>query len=112
MTNTGYPHLERDADGVLRVQAREFKVILLIGEHVYTGASAEQIAAAHPPLTLGEAHMVLAYYYDHKDTIDEELAARRHRAETLRAEIEAQQGPDSLPAKLRASEPEVRRRLA
>ena len=112
MTNTGYPHIERDEGGVLRVQGHGFKVLLLIGDHVYRGDTAEQIAAAHPPLMLGEAHMLLAYYYDHKDAIDAELARRERRAEELRSQIEARQGHDELREKLRTIRAEVERRLA
>lgn len=100
MTNTGYPHIVRDDGGVLRVEPHWFKVRLLIGEHVY-GDDAEQIAAAHPPLTLAQAHMILAYYYDHKAEIDAELAERERQADELRAEIEERQGPHPARDRLR-----------
>jgi hypothetical protein len=110
MTSTGYPHIVRDDDGVLRVREHWFKVIMLIGDHVYGGDTAEQLAAAHPPLALGEAHMVLAYYYDHKAAIDAELAERGRHADGLRTELETRQGPDSLRDRLRAIRAELDRR--
>ena len=73
MTNTGYPHIVRDDDGILRVSEHWFKVIMLIGDHVYGGDDAAALVAHHPPLTLGQAHAVLAYYYDHKDEVEAEL---------------------------------------
>jgi hypothetical protein len=112
MTNTGYPHIVRDADGVLRVHEHWFKVIMLIGDHVYGGDSAEQLVRAHPPLTLAQAHMVLAFYYDHKDVIDAELAERERRAGALQAEAQAGRGEDGLRERLRAIRAELDRRLA
>ena len=88
MTNTGYAHIERDAEGILRVREHRFKVILLIGDHVYRGMGAADLVEAHPPLTPGQAHSVLAYYYDHSDEIDAELARRSRQAKDLRAELE------------------------
>lgn len=38
------------------------------------GMTPDQIAHEYP-LTLSEIHAALAYYYDHKDALDEQLAA-------------------------------------
>jgi uncharacterized protein (DUF433 family) len=88
MTTTGYPHIELDANGALRVRGHGFKVIMLIGDHVYRGMGAADLVEAHPPLTLGQAYAVLAYYYDHQDALDAELARRKQCADDLRAELE------------------------
>ena len=37
------------------------------------GWSAEDICRQYPHLTLGEVHAALAYYFDHKDEMDEEI---------------------------------------
>lgn len=88
MTNTEYAHLVRDEDGVVRVRGKGFKVVLLIGEHIAWGANAAGLAEAHPPLTLGEAHSLLAYYYDHKGEVEAELRRRELEAEQLCSELE------------------------
>jgi uncharacterized protein (DUF433 family) len=88
MTQTEYPHIERDADGIPRVREHGFKVIMLIGDHVYRGMSAADLVEAHPPLTLGQAYTVLAYYHDHQNHLDAELARRQERADDLRRELE------------------------
>lgn len=103
MTTTGYAHIVRDQAGVLRVHDGWFKVIMLVGEHVYRGDDAATLAAEHPPLTLGAAHSVLAYYYDHKHELDAELARREREAEALREAIVAAQSPSPLRERLRAA---------
>jgi hypothetical protein len=87
-TATGYAHIVRDDDGHLRVGEGWHKLIALVGEHVFLGSGPVELAAAHPPLTLGEAYEVLAYYYDHQDELDVELAERERDAERLREELE------------------------
>lgn len=49
----------------------------------YHGKSAEQIAREFD-LSLGEVHAALAYYYDHKDAIDEIAEADRRAEEMAR----------------------------
>lgn len=39
------------------------------------GKAPEEILVEYPDLTLGQVHGALAYYYDHKDEIEAELAA-------------------------------------
>jgi hypothetical protein len=88
MRRTSYPHIVRDADGLLRVRNPWFKVIMLVGDHVYRGMGAAELVEAHPPLTLSEAHSVLAYYYDHQPELDAELDRRRRHADEARADLE------------------------
>ena len=38
-------------------------------------------------LSLGQVHAALAYYFDHKDEIEEEIAERRRVADELREEL-------------------------
>lgn len=57
--------------------------------------------AASPPrphLTLGQIHSALAFYWDHRDEIDADLARREEYVENLRAEM----GDSPVIAKLRA----------
>jgi uncharacterized protein (DUF433 family) len=85
---TGYPHITRDADGVLRVGGHGLKLILLVAEHRYRGMTAAEMVAAFSSLTLGEVHSALAYYYDHQAVLDADLARRIARTDELRADLE------------------------
>jgi hypothetical protein len=44
-------------------------------DYLEYGWSAEEMCRQHPYLTPAEAHAAMAYYYDHRDEIDREIAA-------------------------------------
>lgn len=46
------------------------------------GKTADEIAEQYA-LSLGEVHAALAYYYDHKDEIDQSIAETDQRAEEM-----------------------------
>ena len=81
-----YPHLDSSKSGRLVIAGKNFKVIHLIREHVAYGWSAEELALNHPQLTLGEVYSALAYYADHREQMDGELAASEAEAEKMHAE--------------------------
>jgi len=81
-------HLAIGEDGIVRVAGTGLKVRLLAGHHRYHGYTAEQLTQAHVDLTLGQAHSVLAYYYDHKAEMDADMDRRNEMAERMRAEAE------------------------
>ncbi len=41
--------------------------------HELEGKTADQIVAAFPHITLADVHAALAYYWDHKDEIDQQM---------------------------------------
>ena len=53
------------------------KVIEIINEHLAYGWSPEEIYFQHPYLSLGQIYSSLAYYWDNKDKIDEEIISRQ-----------------------------------
>jgi hypothetical protein len=59
--------------------------------------SPEELAYQHPHLTLGQVHFALAYYWDHREEIDADLANRKALVEEIRRET----GEHPLVAKLR-----------
>ena len=54
--------------------------------HEHLGMSADEIVAEYPDITLADVHAALAYYYDHRAEIQEDI----RRGEQLVAEIRAQ----------------------
>lgn len=99
MSTIAYPHIELRDNGHLYIAGTPFKVRQLVLDHVAYGWDAEEIQREHPQLTLGQIHLVLGYYYDHKDVMDREIEEGRELAEELRAK----QGESSLGAKARAA---------
>src|SRR5438552_808584 len=80
---TGYRHIVRDDEGRLRLERTGAKIIFFVGEHVELGLGAPEIIEAHTDLTPGEVYETLAYYYDHQDEMEEELAVRRRFGEEM-----------------------------
>jgi uncharacterized protein (DUF433 family) len=52
------------------------KVIELVLDHLAYGWSLEELHFQHPHLTLGQIHSALAYYWDHKAELDEDIERR------------------------------------
>ena len=52
--------------------------------YIHWGWSAEEIAVNFPKLTLPEIYSALAYYHEHRDEIDAEIAAGGHESENER----------------------------
>ena len=48
---------------------------MIVADYLWRGWSAEEIVRHYSYLTLGEVHAALAWYFDHPDEIDRELAA-------------------------------------
>jgi uncharacterized protein (DUF433 family) len=84
-------------DGHLVVAGSRLKVVMLVQEHLLHKWDAEQIQLQHPDLTLGEVHSALAYYYDHRDEMDELIRKRR----ALEGELRIQAYDAALQGKLR-----------
>jgi uncharacterized protein (DUF433 family) len=51
------------------------RVAMIVADYLWRGWSAEEIVRQYPHLTLGEIHGALTYYFDHRDEVDDELAA-------------------------------------
>ena len=71
---------------VTEAQRRELDNVVFLHKQ---GRTAEQIIVEYPDLNLAQVHSALAYYYDHQDEIDAELArdeAADERYERRRAE--------------------------
>jgi hypothetical protein len=60
------------------------KVVELVLEQTAYGWSAEELHVQHPYLLPGQIHSALAYYWDHKDALDQDIARRRAQVEDLR----------------------------
>jgi uncharacterized protein (DUF433 family) len=62
-----------------------------------SGKSPEEIVAALPHLTLAQVHAALAYYFDHRDEILDELRQDEHFVALMKERT----GPGPLEIKLR-----------
>ena len=85
---TGYPHITRDQNGVLRIDHTGYKAVLLIGASLAQPWSEEEFLAGYPTLTKAQFHAMLAYYYDHQAEIDAEIERDTVEVERLRKELD------------------------
>ena len=84
---TRYEHIVIDDQGVPLISGTTMKVIELVLEQEAHGWSAEELRFQHPYLSLGQIHSALAYYWDHKQELDHEIADRLATVEQLRRTI-------------------------
>lgn len=55
------------------IRGTRAKVSTIVARHVFDGQSLDEIVDALPHLTLAQLHAALAYYYDHRDEVEQEL---------------------------------------
>jgi uncharacterized protein (DUF433 family) len=98
---TRYAHIVLDARGVPRIAGTTMKVVELVTAQTAYGCSAEERHFQFPHLSLGQIHPALAYYWDHRDELDQDIARRlaavdRQQRQTpaplLRARLRARGG--------------------
>lgn len=80
---TPYEHIVVDEHGVPWITGANTKVVELVAEVRAYGWSPEELAFQHPHLGLGQIHSALAYYWDHRDAIDADLARRNELIERI-----------------------------
>ncbi|HEV2971197.1 MAG TPA: DUF433 domain-containing protein [Pirellulales bacterium] len=72
--------------GKPRIDGHRIRVQDIAIEHDWQGLSPEETCFAHPSLTLAEVHSALAYYFDHREEIQEEIRADREAVEKFKRE--------------------------
>jgi uncharacterized protein (DUF433 family) len=63
-------------DQVPMIAGTTMKVIELVLDHLAYGWSPEELHFQHPYLTMGQIHSALAYYWDHKTELDQDIERR------------------------------------
>ena len=84
---TTYEHITVDEKGVPSIAEANTKVVEVVTLMQAHGLSPEEICHQLPPLTMGQIHSALAYYWDHKDAIDQDVRRRKEYAERMRREM-------------------------
>ncbi|MFL6194186.1 MAG: DUF433 domain-containing protein [Thermoanaerobaculia bacterium] len=81
--------------GKPRIAGHRIRVADVVVCHEHQGMSPDEIVANYPGLTLADVYAALAYYFDHRDEIRNDIAEERRFAEEMRRKT-----PSVLQAKL------------
>jgi len=79
-----YPHVKKNGAEPARLERLpRIRVAQIVMDYLAHGWSVEEMCRQHPHLRLAEAHSAMAYYFDHQDEIDAEIAAELTEIERL-----------------------------
>ena len=84
LTATRYEHIALNEQGVPLIADTTMKVVELVTAQLAYGWSPDELHFQFPHLTLGQIHSALAYYWDHRDELDRDIARRLAHAEEMR----------------------------
>src|SRR5439155_19437936 len=98
-TDTSYPHIEKPEGQPARLKrVPRTRVAMIVMDYLFDGMSVDTMCEQYPYLLPAEAHSAMAYYFDHKEEIEEEIRQDVENYERARA----QAGPSELAQRLRA----------
>jgi uncharacterized protein (DUF433 family) len=83
LSETRYEHIILDETHVPLIAGTRVKVVELVLDHLAYGWSPEELHFQHPHLTMGQIHSALAYYWDHKAELDQDIERRLQVVEQL-----------------------------
>ena len=70
-----YPHIEKFEDQPARLaRVPRVRIAQIAMDYLEHGWSVDKMCRQHPYLSLSEAHSAMAYYFDHQEEIDREIA--------------------------------------
>lgn len=84
LNETRYEHIVLNEARVPMIAGTTMKVVELALDHLAYGWSPEELHFQHPHLSLGQIHSALAYYWDHKAELDEDIERRLQMVDQLK----------------------------
>ena len=96
MSTVSYPHIELSSNGVAFLEGTPTRVVEIALDRLSHHWDAEEIQRQHPHLTLGQIYAALAFYHDHREAFDKEIAEQLRDVDI----IAARQGASLLHTKL------------
>lgn len=98
LSQTRYEHIMLNDAQVPMIVGTTMKVTELVLDHLAYGWSPEELHFQHPELTLGQIHSALAYYWDHKAELDQDIQRRLETVDRLQRGMKS----NSLAERLKA----------
>ena len=84
LSETRYEHIMLNEDQVPTIAGTTMKVIELVLDHIAYGWSPEELHFQHQYLSMAQIHSALAYYWDHKAELDQDIERRLQFVDQLR----------------------------
>src|SRR5437763_1921348 len=84
------PHIRLDDSGVAWIEGTAAKVIEVVRIKQGNGLSPDEVQAELPHLSLSQVYAALAYYYDHQEELNTEIARRDQWVDEMRLQAENQ----------------------
>lgn len=99
LVETRYEHIVFNESDVPVISGTDMKVIELVLEQIAYGWSPEELHFQHPYLTLGQIHSALAFYWDHRESMESDIERRMKAVDRLRSARRESRLLDRLRAK-------------
>ncbi|MEW6750637.1 MAG: DUF433 domain-containing protein [Candidatus Latescibacterota bacterium] len=84
LATTRYEHIVLSDTQVPVIVGTTMKVVELVLAQTAYGWSPEELHFQFPHLTMGQIHSALAYYWDHRQELDQDMADRLASVDQLR----------------------------
>jgi uncharacterized protein (DUF433 family) len=91
LTPTEYPHIVLNADNIPLVAGTTLKVVEIVMAQRAYGWTPEEFQINHRNLSMSQIYSALAYYWDHRQSLDEDIQRREEYIQQL--EQQAQDSP-------------------
>jgi uncharacterized protein (DUF433 family) len=98
MVETRYEHVVLGETQTPIIAGTTMKVIELVLDNRAYGWSPEELHFQHPHLTLGQIYSALAYYWDHQETLDQDIERRLEFVDQVQKTL----APSPLETRLKA----------
>ena len=95
---TTYEHILINEKGIPTIENTKTKVVEIVLDMKAYGWSPEEIHFQHPYLSLGQIYSALAYYFDHVEKFENDIAERLKKVKKIKSEI----GTSNLTDKLKS----------
>jgi uncharacterized protein (DUF433 family) len=84
LAETRYEHVVLNDAHVPLIGGTTMKVVELVLAQAAHGWSAEELNVQFPHLTLGQIYSALAYYWDHREELDDDIEKRIKAVDRIR----------------------------
>ncbi|MCP4421149.1 MAG: DUF433 domain-containing protein [Chloroflexi bacterium] len=86
-TTTSYEYIRLDDKDIPHIVDTTMKVVELVVAQKAYGWSPEELHFQHPYLSMSQIYSALAYYWEHKETLDVDIERRLDYARQSRQEV-------------------------